>query len=127
MANFEFLLALDNSLRSGLGEGIFSLLSKSPPQSLQAGERRYFTVVKGARRSCVQAWGGSTRLGTPTFTVGGKRAHPALHMCSDIGSIDWPGAHWLLHKANLRGAWAFDFLHRRVCDVEEAQSSSGVL
>lgn len=131
MANIEWIQAFDNALVRGIGHGLAFWLPQVRLGRLPLGARRYFVdMASGSemlvRRSCVEERSGARRLESPQKIVDGRRAHPVLHMFSDLGSVGHPGANFLCRGLGLRCTLFFDLLHRVSCDIEDASNGAGL-
>lgn len=131
--NIEFVERLDNGLRKGLGVGLGYFLPKYRLHCLQPGERRYMSDLNEGQagttpmlRSCIETDKGARRLESPQAAADGERHHLVIHLCCDMGSIGFPAANWMAHRAGLRCTLIFDLLHRRVCDWEAAVAEAGL-
>ena len=136
MANVDLVRSLDHAMRRGVGHGLAFFMPTKRMQPLLEGQRRCLrdmppakgstAEAKTVRRSCIESEAGQCCYESPQRLVNGKRKHPVCHMLSDLGPVGHPGANWLCHGLGLRSTVAFDILHRRVSDVDDALKDAGL-
>ena len=94
------------------------------PRALQGGEERFFDVINGERRSCVESPDGTTRVESPFVTRDGRRVAPTGHGASDFGPIGAPGVNYVINHLGYRITWIFDQMHRDVSDIDAARNEA---
>lgn len=130
--NRDFVIKIDNQLKSGLGYGLALFGPTRKLARLQMGDERIFfevSPIEGAaaeRRSVLRSLGGSTAFECPRMVVDGAQVSPTLHLALDEGCIDFPEAIWMAVWKQYRCALQFDILHRLRNDMLGAVSDAGL-